>query len=45
MMQALISVIGDLPEEFYIVGWVISAAFAYTFALQLLDFVKAVINK
>lgn len=45
MMNALITLIGDLPREFYIVGWIVSAAFAYTFTLQLLDFVKAVINK
>lgn len=45
MIDALSSVIGELPQEYYIVGWMVSAAFVYTFALQLLDFVKAVINK
>lgn len=45
MIEALTSLIGELPQEYYIVGWIISAAFAYTFALQLLDFMKAVINK
>lgn len=45
MMAAIISVIGELPEEYHVIAWCISAAFLYTFALQLLDFIKAVINK
>lgn len=45
MIDAISTVIGELPEEFYIVGWVVACAFLYTFVLQLLDFIKAVINK
>lgn len=45
MMQAIINVIGDLPEEYYVIAWSISAAFLYTFVLQFLDFIKSVINK
>lgn len=45
MMDLIINFIGPLPEEFYIVGWIICACFGYTFVLQILDFIKAVINK
>lgn len=45
MIDMISDIVGDLPPEFYPIGWIIAAAFLYTFTLQLLDFVKAVINK